>query len=159
MNVKSIAHTCRRDRGSTLIEMLLMIAVLGIIVVLLAPIERFLFDTLRKAQVSHTACMDLAYSTAMLAADTRGAESYSRSRMGSLRLFMQDGSEVVWTATDEGAERRVLSAGRDPLLRRFRGIRSLSVATSETGLITATLVASSGDTRSFTRRLRRAGEG
>ena len=145
------------ERGTSLAEMMTLMAILGILILILAPTEAFLFDRMREAQQLRKTSYGLVYSAAYLSADARRARAASIERAGSVVLSMPGGGEIVWSLTSEGLARidRSDSPG-GPKRRYFDGVTSLEVSRPRPNLLAATLRASNGEQRAIEIWLRNA---
>ena len=151
-------HRLGNERGTSLAETMAMAAIMGIIALMLAPTESFLFGRLREAQHVQKTSYGLIYSSARFSADARRARDARVEQAGSVVLSMPGGGEIVWTQTSEGLARidRTGSPG-GPKRRTFDDIASLDVSRPRPNLLAATLRASSGEQRAIEIWLRNAG--
>jgi hypothetical protein len=142
----------------SLIEMLAMTTLVGLLALMLAPTESFLLRTLR-ASHSIRSASDLSAAAARLAADARSAERWTGDGTNALHLLPSRESEVVWSTSAQGLTRTALVSGEVASVRTFPGVRALRVLPERAELLSAVLVAETGEERAVVAGLRNAGRG
>jgi len=128
------------DRGTSLAETLVVTAIIGLIAVMLAPVESFLLKRLREAHALQASSLDVAWSAALLSDDIRGAQGVIIDGSRGLTVVTPRGIEVVWRLDGSGLH-RVVRSGEAPLgtTRRFSSVTDLRVTRPRVNLVTVTL--------------------
>jgi hypothetical protein len=147
----------RGQRGITLLETFVWAGLIGLIAVMVTPIESFLIRKLRDLGPERTVTLDMERAARTLAADARRATVVSIEEEGGLRFQLSGGDEVVWSLEEEG----LLRGGRGGNGRRLprmlhRGIREMEVLRPRPTSLQVTLEGGDGGHRRVAVWLRNA---
>lgn len=145
-------------RGTSLAEMLVVTAIVGLIAVMLAPVESVLLRGLREARTLQARSLDVAWSATLLSDDLRGAQSVIDDGSRGLTLITPAGGEVVWRLDGSGL-RRLERSGGVPVgtAKRFTSVTNLRVARLRPNLVAVTLGDGGARSHTFECCLRNAG--
>jgi hypothetical protein len=133
------------DRGSALAEVLLVVALLGAMVVAIAPMETFFLRQLRGPGIPERP-VALGPAERRLAADARDAIGTSIEDAATVRFTARGGDRIAWRSTAEGTLRTVEAGGDERSRRLFSGT-SLRVVRPARNLLAASLTGPDGRER------------
>ena len=149
----------RRERGISITELLTSVTLIGVIAILIAPVEIEMVRRLGRVDHETLAAMNLPRAAQTLGADARNA---SRVHIESNRVTFEfeDREEIVWEETAQG----LLRFGRSPRSGRahsilYAGVARMEASAGRGALLQVTLASAKGRVRSVSVQMRNQGRG
>ena len=133
------------QRGQSLVELMLVVALIGVTVVAFTPFQTFLMRRLNDNDPAERSAA-LSWTARHLASDARSALDTHVESPSSVRFSLPGDRAVTWTGKPGGVVRRIDRTGQRESVRELP-VAAFGVAVQRGNLFAATLTDAAGQTR------------
>lgn len=128
------------QRGYSLLELMVAVALTGLLGMVLASFEARLFRQIREVTPRQDASTDLSMAVRSLTRDARRARAYRWEGPSRVEFSWPDGTRIVWSKEGPAVVREQADPSGTPVRRRvFAGVHAIERSGGSPGLFLATL--------------------